>query len=264
MPQDLQVRTVNTLAEFRKHIETARKRLAPDKSEELWYRGVSSNEHRLLPSLFRSFRNKKPTKTDVLELESALFFEFLAKTRTGNGTALDHWDVLFLMQHYGVPTRLLDWTEVLYVALYFAVNYRKEGDTPRLYLMNPYRWNKVHGYGGDLYWPRYFGWDPKAKDYYEYGEILIEGGADWEYPCGLYPPQRDARLSAQRGYFTIHGYDARPLDEISPELIAAIDFAPLAVKEVEEELEYSGLNEYALFPDLEGLARHLKKKNALK
>lgn len=164
------------------------------------------------------------------------------------------------MQHYRAPTRLLDWTEVLYVAPHFAVAYRQEGATPRVYLMNPYAWNEEHEAGRDLYWPRYFGWDKASKKYFEYGEILTEGGADWKYPIALYPPQRDARLSAQRGFFTIHGYDPRPLDAISPALIAAIDLAPLAVKEAEKDLEHSGINEFALFPDLEGLSRYLKKK----
>jgi len=109
-------------------------------------------------------------------------------------------------------------------------------------------------------WPRYFGFDEEEDYYYEYGEILVEGGADWQYPVALYPPQRDARLPAQRGFFTIHGYDPRPLDEISPEFIVAIDLEPGAVEEIKEALEYSGISEYALFPDLEGLTRQLKKK----
>jgi hypothetical protein len=71
---------------------------------------------------------------------------------------------------------------------------------------------------------------------------------------------RNTQLSAQRGFFTIHGYDPRPLDVISPGLIAAIDLKPKAVEDCGRALEQAGFNEFSLFPDLEGLSRHLKKK----
>ena len=170
------------------------------------------------------------------------------------------------MQHFRAPTRLLDWTEVLYVALYFAVSYlpHSHTSTPRIYILNPYRWNKNKaGVGRDLVWPRYFGYDEKDEYFYEYGEILVEGGADWKYPVALYPPQRNARLSAQRGYFTIHGYDPRPMDQIAPSMFRAIDLSPTAVVAVRASLLLSGVDEYALFPDLEGLSRHLRTKYGL-
>lgn len=126
--------------------------------------------------------------------------------------------------------------------------------------MNPYRWNKRHYKSRDLYSPRNFSWDDHEKDYYDYGEILVDGAyIDWEFPCALYPPQRDARLSAQKGYFTIHGSDVRPLEVIAPDLIFAVDLDENAQKDCLRQLKYSGVDEFLLFPDLEGLSRSLKK-----
>jgi hypothetical protein len=160
---------------------------------------------------------------------------------------------------------LLDWTEVLFVAAHFAVAYRTgaEKEPPRVWVMNPYVWNERNHPSEvrDLQWPQYFGWDEELKQYYGYGEILVDAaGVDWPNPVAFYPPQRDARLSAQRGYFTIHGTDPRPLEEIAPELLVSIDLTPRCVREAERQLELAGINEFSLFPDLEGLSRYLKRK----
>jgi hypothetical protein len=264
--------TANSWGELTELVSQVKVPLDFQKGEEPWYRGVSDASHKLLPSLFRTFDRPHPSRYEVNKRESDLFFEFLSKARTSFDQARDDWDVLFLMQHYGVPTRLLDWTEVLLVALYFAtksVSTRPQA-TPRIYVLNPYVWNDKHPLPNcsdakrDLVWPRFVGRDIPGGRHYQYGEILTErGGVGWEFPVALYPPQRDPRLSAQRGYFTLHGFNHGPLDEIDANLIAKIDLSPQCVNEVLAQIHHAGINEYTIFPDLDGLARSLRQKYGL-
>ena len=51
------------------------------------------------------------------------------------------FDWLFVMQHYGVPTRLLDWTESPLVGLYFAVTEHPNADGT-LWVLKPIELNK--------------------------------------------------------------------------------------------------------------------------
>jgi hypothetical protein len=98
------------------------------------YRGQASSAYGLEPSLLRVARNAKLEIPHLKSVENAALRDFQQQAHTFVPPALlsatvDAIDWWMLMQHYGAPTRLLDWTLSPYVAAYFAVrdNWDKEG-----------------------------------------------------------------------------------------------------------------------------------------
>jgi hypothetical protein len=115
-------------------IERAQAELDLRKDEECFYRGHADSSWALLPTLHRVTLPAKPgTKKEATlrrTLEHDLFFEFQARARELHTMNLSQWDILFFMRHHGVPTRLLDWTESLGVALFFALDGYRSGCRP--------------------------------------------------------------------------------------------------------------------------------------
>jgi hypothetical protein len=95
-------------------------RLRVKQKIQLWYRGCGKASYDLKPSLYRHQQSRMIE--DILVLEKDLIARFRQRSIPFHSRVLtDPWEWLFLMQHYGVPTRLLDWSESPLMALFFAV-----------------------------------------------------------------------------------------------------------------------------------------------
>jgi hypothetical protein len=201
------------------------------------YRGHSSCNWILKASVFRHLDGK--SRAECIEIERKLLGEFKRRARMFIASPPNSdWEWLVLAQHFGLPTRLLDWTENPLVALYFAVR-DVDGDGPSDGILFAY---KHSGTEVDI---------STRTDPFTIKSIDL-----------VRPPHLDRRVIAQRSVFTAEsGPTAR--NQRNGTSLSRWYVSQEAVLSIRQELERLGISESTLFPGLQTLAQEIAQDRRL-
>lgn len=168
-----------------------------------WFRGQSNSDYKLIPSLFR----ESSIDDHIVERDINKLFRQRAGAYGSNINkyAYDEW--LHLSQHVGIPTRLLDWTEGLLIALYFAI-YKIPEHNACIYMLNPLELNAISINEKAL------GTASKDASGLYYRSSYEDEYSYKDYPIAVSPWYIHPRMVAQKSCFTIHGRKKQSFEEM--------------------------------------------------
>lgn len=218
---DFLVKDSETFFEFLNiHADPGRRRI---------YRGQSKWTHKLVPGIARY---KTPDGHPYTEKnEDLLFRHFKDRARHYLEREYDDPSLWAIAQHYGLPTRLLDWSHNPLIAAYFATEHEGSSQEPEhaaIFVFDDYPEPVIDEAPFDIRVTKHKVFSP----------------AHW-----------DSRIVNQRGLFTVHPYPWKPMPDA---WIKKIAIAHQYRRELRKFLNILGVNESVIYPGLEGTAKHVK------
>lgn len=222
------------------------------------YRGLSDVAYPLETTLTRL-----GGRYAALEKHLLRNFRKYAQERPVERDSVWHW--LAVAQHYGLPTRLLDWTHSPFAALHFATAHIDKFDADGVvwsvnymlvHQLVPQRLrDRLDQEGANVF---------TVEMLSEEVESLAELDALSPDPFALFlePPSIDQRIASQFAFFSLMSDPCINLDDwllAHPKTWRRI-VIPAAIKwEIRDKLDQSNITERVLFPGLGGLAAWLNR-----
>lgn len=271
---------VSTLGEFVNAIDAqldlAKTRNSNVPSHQNWYRGVGAcATHTLKAGLYRVTR---ADSLAYLNLEAQMMQEF-ERHAILRGPRVDEDEdkrspilKLFHMQHYGIPTRLLDWTTNPFIALYFALTSSPESaENPAVWVMDPWEWNRkiLHGKSWRDRGPAHVddigvkAWHPRT----EYDERDLRSMEP--HPIAAVGVYNTERMRAQRGVFTMFGKNDDPMESVyntqgMTDGLFRIEVDRAIATALFERLFQLGYTDSVSYPDFHGVAMEIRRTHGFK
>ncbi len=217
----------------------------------LWYRGEEDAALTLVPSIQRSKKR--------IDAERYITNEFYIRARQilNNPPAKHNYaGWVSLMQHYGMPTRMLDWSQSPLIAVFFATEtYRATPETDAgVWVLAPGLLNEMEGFGNCIY--------PIDADTTQ--EMLLPAFKHSHHNPDLKDKilacsstERDLRMYAQQSNFTVHN-SLRQLEDICGENMLYKIIIPYSRKKYFiDSLRVFGITEGSVYPDLDHISSDL-------
>jgi hypothetical protein len=248
------IKPITTITEFLQNIEELTGR-----NEKLWFRGLESDKHKLCPSIFRPPFSSNSEEQFLNKFKSRAI-PFIGADYQG----YQYWHWLFLMQHHGVPTRLLDWSSSAITALAFAILYRDEkfkDDDAIVWCLNPVLLNDENKIRVKL----------SATEKIPDITLKVELSPTYKfnptgvvkYPVAITGPLNNSRIVAQKGTFTLFPDSASfnlEDTEGANTFLSKIIIDKHYVENLKRQLSTLGVTESTIFPELPSLGLEIKRE----
>jgi hypothetical protein len=216
-----------------------------------WFRGHPRVDHKLAPSALRYGSVEEREKALGLVAEMRRFLDMKLPRPPAPDDNLGWMQVA---QHYGLPTRLLDWTQNAAVALFFACC--KDPDEDGLVvILNPIELNqKVESRS-----PRIFNPQVDAHIIEPYFKLDGRRVGNGRRTIAVNPTWNTDRIAMQQGAFTLHGSRQFELDQDQAASLICVPILRDHKESLLNELHRVGIGEMFIFPEPEHVCAHLRR-----
>lgn len=246
------------------------------RSDQYIFRGISRRSE-LNPSICRKYDRETQALVNLKDQEFALLHAFRQRASNLLSGTMETLDYVACAQHYGIPTRLIDWTYNPFTALYFALSENKQPDDGyyelfvlplKEQILIHHCYSQTKREADTEFIEEYAGFLNQLRDKAQFislvqqrnaalNELNIE--ADDPQPQGLIiynGSSSNARLIAQAGLFSIPS--SIEGDEAAKEIRRSARCISIRLSDKERRetlgfLDNMGYNKQRLFPDLQNL-----------
>lgn len=283
---------INSIQDYLDAIELYTQKLDFLKGRTL-FRGMTDSSLPLIPKVYHresDSRNREYAKgeSDILSNFMKKSYSFLSNPPKDD----DYQKWITIAQHYGIPTRILDWSEGCLVSLFFAVKMLDTENDGVVWALNPTRYKN---------WFMSYDEVCKKDRMIEDGEVLVklssnrnietaflEAENGYQYPYFYYPFFIDERMKTQQSVFMVWGNEKRPLDKIGHtgiieylqrdndryikrkesktknwndnEFLLKLVINRKKKRHIKKQLDMCGINEYSIFPTLDSFGQYLNEQ----
>lgn len=234
---------------------------------QLWYRGQAQHGFDLLPTITR--------KRGTLQLNPLYETVFLSKFKSMaipyveklpaypfNEDTASYWSWLFMLRHYGLPARILDWSRDALTGLFFATDPEDPsltyGVDAAVWILHPVKLNEAFSFHSFLK-PGYI---PNVEE----SSFNLFFGPESDIlntlkPAAAIGPLNTTRIVAQRGTFTVFprvkSLTALNIFEDAGYYLSKINIAWENFHDIQTQLRHYGITKISLYPDMETITNEV-------